>query len=244
VKTSLAPLTLALAAGACGSGNLASGLARAPDPGGDFRARCTTARPDLKPLVVALPSADKAEMEALAKGGPLVVHYEGCEMNVLARCTVRASYRYAGTTPKNDSVDVKSEDDLFAKLPVGGLSLAGKLHTQGTISVAMRIVGRFQSDATPDASGLSGDCAGATHWVAALTVGAYRMASGGHAQLDADVSALGASAGGASSASRETLSEDGDARSCASATESDSRPPAGCGAILRLELVPLPGGPS
>ncbi len=234
-----------LAATACGRDNAASKLAKTPTVEGDFAARCATGKRDDKPLIVALSSSDKLAMEARMRGGPLVVRYEGCELELLSRCKTKAgAYRYTGGTLKKDSLSAKNEDELFAKLPVGGPTFAGKVKSEGKISVATATVGRFDSDAqTPARSDLEGDCSGATHWVTGVTVGAYRMASGAEAEVAAEAALFGAAAGGRSSSARESLSQDGDGAACEKATDGDVRPPPSCGALLRLELTPLAGAP-
>jgi hypothetical protein len=87
---------------------------------------------------------------------------------------------------------------------------------------------------------LEGDCDGVTHVVTALTVGAFTFFAGADAQVGGGATMLGAGAGGASAASRETLTQDGDEAACGRATGSDERPPDGCGALIRLEVAPLP----
>jgi formylglycine-generating enzyme required for sulfatase activity len=48
-------------------------------------------------------------------------------------------------------------------------------------------------------------------------------------------------AGGRSTAAREKIAKDGDGEACLKATVSDTRPPANCGAFLRVEVVAVAG---
>src|SRR5262249_59833891 len=49
----------------------------------------------------------------------------------------------------------------------------------------------------------------------------------------------GATTGARSISKRETLNRDGDEGACAKSTADDRAPPFGCGALLRIEVVPL-----
>ena len=90
----------------------------------------------------------------------------------------------------------------------------------------------------PNALGL-GRCQGATHLISGLMAGAFEFSAGGESQAGADVGVAGVGAGGSSASKREILRRDGDQASCAKATTSDPRPPSGCGALLKIELIPL-----
>jgi len=66
--------------------------------------------------------------------------------------------------------------------------------------------------------------------------------SGADAEIGAGASAVAVgAAGGKSKAKRETLNEAGDAGACEKASAGDTTPPFGCGALLRIEVVPLGG---
>lgn len=231
----------ALAALSCSSNNAASAIAGKPPAAGErFETRCVPDKLDDHPLIVTLAAADKLAMESRLRSGPLVVRYRDCNVTLLSRCTMKGSYAYVGGTLKRDTVAAKNEDELFAQIPVGAVGLAAKVRQNGSVSVAMAMVGRFESDAgTPERAGLEGDCQGATHWVSAVTVGAYRMAAGTNAAARAEAALFGAAAGGSSTSSYESLSEDGDGKACAVASDGDAKPPRACGALLRLDVQAL-----
>lgn len=237
----LVAAALALAASGCGSSNAASQIAGKPPSAGErFETKCVPDKLDEHPLIVALASADKLAMESRLRSGPLVVRYRDCHVTLLSRCTMRGAYAYVGGTVKRDAVAAKNEDELFARIPVGAVGLAAKVRQKGSVSVAMAMVGRFESDArTPDRAALEGDCEGATHWVSGVTVGAYRMAAGTDAEARAQAALFGAAAGGSSSSSYESLSEDGDGKACEAAGDADTKPPRACGALLRLDVQAL-----
>lgn len=80
--------------------------------------------------------------------------------------------------------------------------------------------------------------------ITALTVGAFEFFAGADAAVGAGVTAgaagtVGAGAGAKSKSQRETLNEDGDKALCEKSTSDDRKAPEGCGALLRVEVVPL-----
>jgi hypothetical protein len=221
-------------------GNAASQIAKAPtyDPPG--QAKCGVRKSADHPLIVEWPSADRATLEAKAQSGLVAVRYVGCEMEVLHRCKLPGKYSYTSITPKHDAVTIKDSDDLYANMPVGAAKLEGKLEKSGQLNVSMTIVGRFEADHTTfTPQQLDGDdCDRATHVVSGMTTGAFELSAGASASIGGGVSALGMGAGGKSSSSHETLERDGREEKCEGSSRS-SEPPDGCGAVLRLDLVPL-----
>jgi hypothetical protein len=204
-------------------------------------AKCSVAKSQSEPLVVSWPSVERARLEALARSGVVPVKYSGCEMRVLANCSVAGTpYRYVGTTRKHDEDHIRTADELYAKLPLGAAHLEGTLQRAGELSVAMTIVGRYQLDKSVKKTDLEGDCSEATHVISALTVGAFAFEAGASAHVGAEVSVFGAGAGGKSEAAHEVLSQDGLPTECEKAGADDQKAPAGCGALIRVELRVLP----
>ena len=220
--------------------NLAA-TAKAPELDRPGETKCGVKKSQSEPLVVEWPSAARAKLEALSRTGVVAVRYQGCEMEVLASCNAPGKYGYTAITPKHDHVAIKNEDDLYATIPLGAAHLEGKLESAGELDVDMAIVGRYASDrAVVRADELQGpDCSKATHVVSALEVGAFDFFAGAGTAVGASAGAMGAGGGGNAKASKELLNSDGRMNGCDSATTSDGKPPDGCGAILRLEVVPL-----
>jgi TPR repeat protein len=240
VRRSLAALlTSALLAG-CSGGNVASELAKAPEFQPKGETKCGVTKSQARPLIVEWPSSDRAALEARVKQGLVAVRYQGCEMEVLTRCSGPGSYGYTGITPKSDKITMKDSDELYANIPVYAAKFESKLQKSGALNVAMTIVGRWDaSRGSVHANELKGECAEATHLVTALTVGAFEFFAGSEAEVGAGATIAGAGAGAKSAAERETLNRDGEATSCQKAAENDKTPPFGCGALLRLEVVPI-----
>ena len=216
--------------------------AKTPDMPTQFKSSCDPTKQSMRPLVVDWSAPDRAALESQARQGALVVKYEGCQLEVLRHCKApkKFAYGYTAITPKDEVVRMTSADELHANLPVYAATLEGKLAEKGELSASMRIVGEWGSPGQPPAADqVEGECTGATHLVSALTVGAFKFEAGAKKEAAAGISVMGAGAGGSSERATETLSQDGDATKCAAAARGDTAPPDGCGALLRLELVPL-----
>ena len=207
-----------------------------------FRNKCDAAKGQLRPLVVEWEAPDRAALESQARQGQLVVHYEGCELEVLRRCNApkKAVYGYTAITPKDERVTMSNADELYASIPVHAAKLEAKLAQSGQLSAEMTIVGEYGVLGMPPAvDQLAGDCAGATHVVTALTVGAFSFNAGQTKERGASATVLGAGVGASQANSSETLSRDGDVKACADSKRGDATPPENCGALLRIELAAL-----
>jgi hypothetical protein len=239
---SLGAAATMVAAVSCGGGNVASQLVKAPDYEPKGQTQCAVSKSQTRPLVVEWPSSDRLELETKARESVVVVRYVGCQMDVLERCSVQAKYRYLGGTRKEDRLVVRNADDLYANLPVGAARLEGKLETSGQLTVDMDLVGRYEAEtSTVKVGDLGGDCAGATHFVYGVTVGAFDFYAGGAADVGAGANVAGIGAGARAKADRETITRDGEVGACAAAKPDDTAPPVQCGALVRVEVVPLVG---
>lgn len=203
-------------------------------------AKCTSGKGEARPLIVEWPSSDRAELEARAKGGVVPVHWVGCEMQVLTRCKAPGAYGYTAITRKTDHITMRNADEIYANIPVYAAKFEGKLASAGSLDVAMTIVGRYEANKPLIRSDeLQGDCGAATHVITAVTVGAFEFSAGTSAEAGAGANVLGAGAGAQTKNEKETLNKDGDKNDCEKASADDKTPPFGCGALLRLEVVPL-----
>ncbi|HYQ42567.1 MAG TPA: hypothetical protein VER11_11390 [Polyangiaceae bacterium] len=244
IRSPLAALTLSLAVSAC-SPSLPSQPASDPshtELPSQFRNKCDAAKGQLQPLIVEWSAPDRATLEAQARHAQLVVHYEGCQLEVLRACTVPAkfAYKYTAITPKDELVTMNSADQLYASIPVHAASFEGKLAQKGQLNAAMTIVGMYEApNLAPAVDQLVGECGRATHVVSALTVGAFEFFAGSALDAGANLNVLGAAAGGEHQSNHETLSRDGNVKACVDSKRGDAEPPENCGALLRLELAAL-----
>lgn len=163
-------------------------------------------------------------------------------MDLLPACDVGGEYDFVALERKQERVTIRNEDELYARLPVGAASLEGKLARSGELVVDMTIVGRKQAARHVfERSELTGSCQTATHVLTGLTVGAFSLMTGASTEAGASVGVGGAGAGGAVTRARELLASDGDPSRC-EGESFDEVPMTGCGAVLRVEAVPLAGG--
>jgi hypothetical protein len=209
------------------------------DLAGAGQEQCSAARAD-KPYVIKLPSSERGELESRLRRGLVLVRYSGCSLEVVEDCEAppNLAYSYVAITPKDDEVRIRTAAELYASIPIGAADLAGKLQSSGELRVQSLIAGRYESPAmSVKLSSLDGPgCASATHAVRALTTGAFRLVAGASSSAGADVGVLGVKVGGQRSESEQELSKDGDVDACRSASDPNT-PPAGCGALIRAELV-------
>jgi len=230
-----------LAPGCNKPGGAAQQLTQAPTmESATGEAKCGVRSSSAKPLVVEWPAAERAALEARASRGLVAVRYQGCEMEVLTTCTANGTYEYVGLTQKREGVKITNADDLYAQLPVGAAGLEAKLERSGQLNVDMTIVGRREADAHEfTEQSLDGRCDEATHVITGLTVGAFEFYSGAAAEIGGGVKAGNVGVGASSSSSKELLKSDGDSAACSVASSSDEVAPEGCGALLRVEVVPI-----
>jgi hypothetical protein len=243
----LAPILAVLVA--CGGATPASQLVRPPEFQPHGQSKCSVKTSQAEPLIVEWPPAERGRLEADIHTGVVAVRYDGCEMKLLPYCKVKqasdgSTYKYVPLTRKADSVHIANEDQLYANLPMGAVSLEGKLKEAGSLDVEMTLVGRWESGrGEARRRDMEGDgCEHATHIISAITVGAFTFSAGGSAEVGGGVNAFGAGAGGNSASHKETLSQDGDTGACNKATNRDTDPPDDCGALLRIEVVPIREG--
>jgi hypothetical protein len=230
----------ALVVAACADGNVASRVAKPPEFRPENQTRCGVIKSQARPLIVEWPSADRAALEAQSKRGLVAVRYLGCEMEILRQCQVGGRYGYTPLTRKRDRVVIRDTDDLYAKVPLGAARLEGTLARAGALDVSMTIVGAFDADEPPARlTDAQGECSRATHVVTSMTVGAFQFYAGIESELGGSAGVLGAEAGARSKTHRELINEDGNDGACERSTGTDGTPPDGCGALLRVEVVPV-----
>ncbi|MSP24398.1 MAG: hypothetical protein EXR75_04395 [Myxococcales bacterium] len=201
-------------------------------------ARCTVAQSHEQPLVTEWPAPYKARLEAMLQDGAVAVDYSGCELRIIDGCKVPGSYKWNKTTLSRDTTDIRNEDELFAKLPVGALALSGELKAAGSLQVQTTVTGqlRLVGGATRDAT-LGAECPGATHLVTALSIGAFKLMAGGSVSGEAGVALPGAGLKGATRESTSILREAGDPASCARATKEHPSPD--CRSPIQIFLLPI-----
>lgn len=215
-----------------------------PEVSKELDGGCVDAGDQLSPLLIEAPTALRAALERGADEPPTVVSYDGCRLRVLERCSAPGRYRYSGLSLKQDRLEVRSQDELQAKLPLGAVKLGAALKQSGALTLDMHTIGRLASTRARVARDeLDGECEGATHVVARLHVGAFELTRGAEQSVGGEVGAFGVEVEGSTSRSREALSRDGSADACRQAQLERSRgktieasPPANCSGVLGVQL--------
>jgi uncharacterized protein len=185
----------------------------------------------------------RGDLEVAMKQGLAVLSYDCKSVKLVSSCTVDGAYNFIGTTRREKKIELNDADEVAANLPVGGLSwlsdVGGKIARERALLAQMVMVGkRASAKKRLEAAELDG-CDGATHYIRAVTVGAFAVASGSRAELSASASVFGKGASGSSKSSTKIAAEDGDLESCQQATPDSTSPPAQCGALVRVEIEPI-----
>lgn len=219
--------------------SVAHGALQVPEMPGD-QTRCRVSASHENPLVTEWPASEKANFETRMSEGAVVVSYSGCALKVLRNCRVGGSYAWHQTTLSTDTVEIHDADDLFAKLPLGALSLEGELARSGRLAVQTTVSGQLQLRGFEGAAIPRDEaCAGATHVVSALSVGAFKLLSGGSAKVGGGVNVAALGGGKATSSSDESVMRTaGDFGRCGSSTA--ETPDAQCASPIQVFLRPLP----
>jgi hypothetical protein len=226
-----------LALAGCGGG--ASSLRASAPRISDDVALCRAAALRETPLVTEWSSAEKASLQARLRAGGLAVEYTGCSMRPILSCNVRGSYRWQRTTLSSETIAIQSKDELFTKLPLGAIALQGELARAGSLQVRTMVGGQYVLDGSTAADVPDyGDCAQATHLLSGLSIGSFKLNSGGNLQGGASVGVGDFGAGTKTASSETMLREAGDFESCGRST--DETPDLGCSSPIQAFLVPLP----
>lgn len=202
-------------------------------------AKCKVAASQESPLVTEWPASEKANLEARLREGGVAVAYTGCSLRLVPQCRLPGSYKWQRTTVSSDRFEIRSEDELYAKLPIGAAALEGDLKNAGRLAVDTTVAGQLKLDglALSDVP-KDGECAEATHVVGGLSVGAFQLKSGGSVSVQAGATLGSAAVGGASNLSEATLRSAGSAEKCSEAT--DESPHVDCQSPLQIFLWRLP----
>jgi hypothetical protein len=140
-------------------------------------------------------------------------------------------------------VDIQNADDLYAKLPIGAVALEGELARSGRLAIRSTVAGQLTAKPVDAAELTNTGCYQATHYISAISVGAFQLLSGSDRSGQGSVEVASAGAGVHSSRREVVLREAGVRESCAEST--DVSPHFQCASPIQLFLTPLPDrGPS
>jgi len=207
-------------------------------------AKCKVAASATSPLVTEWPASQKAYLEGLTARQAVAVAYSGCELRIVDECRLPGKYTWHRTTAATDTLEITNADDLWAKLPIGAAGLEGELARNGRLAVRTTVSGQLELEGL-DAKSAASDasCAGVTHIISAVSVGAFRLLSGAGASAQGGAKAFGAGVGGSTSREETVLREAGDPTSCG---QGGDGAPQNCASPIQLFLRPVqtPSGAS
>jgi hypothetical protein len=241
-RVRLALLALATLTTGCGGGLGAAGAINTAPPVDVAGAeRCKIAARHETPLVTEWAASEKADLEGRLSSGQIVaVKFTGCELSIVDACRVPGKYAFRRTTLSTDTVEIQDADDLYAKLPLGAIGLEGELARSGRLAVRTTVAGQFRLDGSPPALQSDPACREATHFVTAVSVGAFSLLAGGAASVSGGIDAKIASAGGSRRREEITVRRAGEDGACKDAT--DAAPSAMCASPLQVFLSRLKSG--
>lgn len=196
-----------------------------------------------KPLIVDLEPDTRLDLEAAMKRGVVVVNYDCASIRVLATCKLpEGVYEYAGTTRREQVLQIKNADELGANLPLSQGKFSAELVSGRTIDLALVYVGQRSTTANKvTKEQLTGGCDDATHYVQMATLGAFSMQTGSVGKVAAVAEMFGRGAKGGSTSERKAMTTDGSLDDCRTSKAESDTPPGECAAPLRVELVPIGG---
>jgi hypothetical protein len=211
----------------------------APNVAGDPTplAKCRVAASSSSPLVTEWPASEKAHLQSMASSQLVAVEYSGCELHIIDGCALTGTYAWSRTTLATDTIDIASADDLYAKLPLGAVGLEGELARSGHLAVRTTVAGQLRATGVTTTSPDAAACSRATHYVSAISVGAFQLLSGEDSKARGGASAGSIGAGGSTSRREQVLREAGSRDACEKAT--DQAPDMQCGSPIQVFLAPL-----
>lgn len=227
-----------LLAASCGS-NLLATPPNLVDADSDL-STCGVAKDPLNPFIIEWPGTNKVTLEWASKRGVVAVSYSNCTLKVLPDCKLDAEgYSFGGVTPTRDEIRMENETDLYARLPLGASGLKAELGGGTRLSFKYVAVGVRATEATPTLP--DAGCDEATHFIRAITVGAYELDAEASANASVGVDLPIASAGASRREGAHRLRASGDLAGCSEQSRSQDAESidTACLAPLQLTLVPL-----
>jgi formylglycine-generating enzyme len=207
---------------------------------------CTGARLPAEPDLIGLDSSARAALDVARQQGVVVVHYKGhgCDirLDVLMNCVAPGNYAFSPYASTGSTI-AHGLPELYANLPLGASRLASHWNNSAALRADTVVIGihGIKLPAAFRAEDLRGDCAGATHVVSKIYVGAFALAVGDAAALAARPSLLGAASSASTPGAPTVVEREGNAKACEEAQEKGAFSPT-CDVPLRLGLLPIATG--
>ena len=202
-----------------------------------------------RPFIIEWDATDRSSFEAQAASDVIFVKYEGCQLTVLDECRNESIRGEKGaymppewTSGALETIDIKTEGELVAKLPLGVATLGGRVAGGEAFHMEYYVAGT--RNATRDAvyrNELADNpgCEGATHFVHGYNLGAFALGSAENIEVSAGGSAYGFGAEGKASKSKSAEKKGGDLAVCKA---DDATEVQDCQTPIRLSLRSIRDG--
>ena len=240
--SALLTLPLPLLSGCGGSGG---GGVSVEDSVPEGSTSCVVVEDPTRPYIVEWSGSQIGTLMQESTLGGVVVSYDGCRtLKILNGCHLTGSYRRSPVRPPLlDERRIASEEQLMSALPLAAARLGARLAGAQGIELTTVLTGSATFTAPADGIEVSGEarCAGASHYVEALDLGASSLRQLSADEVAGEVSVGGVGAGGRSAQRLSSFSERGEPAACRRAGFDDE----GCQVPWRIQLrrlAELPGG--
>ena len=204
-----------------------------------------------RPFIIEWDATDMSSFQAHADNDIVFVRYVGCDLQVLDGCRDDSVHGAFGsykpvqwTSGSVEAINIATEGDLYAKLPLGAATLGGRVESGDTLHMEYYVSGTrsatrdavYRGELTKNPS-----CADATHFVYGYNLGAFALGSTSKLKGEVNGSYFGFGAGGSKESTSEAEKKGGVLSSCStdSAKESDD-----CKVPIRLTLREIALGDS
>ena len=243
---SLLLLALALSPSACGSGSAAKAVRDdVPTAGTAMGSEPCMEGEEVVPWTFDMDGTTRGSLFSAMEDGLVVVSFDCKKLKVMSRCKAAGNYDYGYYPSEAEVLDFKDSDEIKANLS-GGAAIAAKFEAQmkrgAKLFIAYAVGGR-STTTVPDVGKdqIKGPraCDKATHYVAEVHFGAYKMEASSGAEMKAAVDIFGRGASAGSQSSADTSGKSGDPESCERGTDRDRLPPKGCNTVVRVTLAPI-----
>jgi len=197
---------------------------------------CESTQSQLDPVVVEWTATARAAFQRQLQQSLVVVSFQGCTLRVLDGCTVKGKYAYGSLTKTSETWNIKKAADLYARLPLAAVALKGEVSGDKGLALSYSIVGWqgavLRAEIGRDELDGATACAGATHFIRRVDVGAFRLASAATNQMSADATFVGVHTAG----SEAIVRQGGELTACLGGQVT---PESGCDVPVQVHLVPL-----
>jgi hypothetical protein len=246
----VAVLGAALGVSACASGRPFVAEPELPSAPEAFGGTCGTVHLPDEPDLMGWDAGSRAALAMLRTRGVIAVRYhaEGCDvqLEVLPNCIGSGAYGYSPYAAADTKI-LRHTQDLYAELPLGAVSLGGKLAGGRALRTDYTLVGvdALPPGTTYPMADLRGaGCERATHVVSRVYLGGFAMVAGAERTIAASGKVFGVAVGPRAGAHDDLFAErivtEGVAEACARA-QVEGRENAQCAVPLRVGLLPIVG---